>query len=374
MHSLEPARVASDPRSLTRPYFPAKSMGFSPAKGIDALQWPATLASLLVFFAISFILSAREIYVAVDDLNYVAYFSNSELFYERLELEGADWWQLFIDEPLWNVYTTAMGVTFGPEMAFRITIFAGALLYFLAATRLAGGNWATTTFFFVLHPSIGAQLYVNQIRQGVAFSVFLMLAAVLKQRPSIRTALASGVAALVHSTFIPMLLLSALYIVKARTRVIASIVCVVAIVVASQYVDLLSMISIGRREGEYSSRVTVNANFYIAMLTTYGSIFYLLWPGTKESDASEWYFLSFAIAAFVICAVSVFDGGGRLTCISDTVVCILVARNIRSRNGIMAFWVMVCVMFITIISNYKYDSVTQANSIEKWQIILFGKK
>ena len=40
----------------------------------------------------------------------------------------------------------------------------------------------------------------------------------------------------------------------------------------------------------------------------------------------------------------------------------------------MAFWVMVCVMFITIISNYKYDSVTQANSIEKWQIILFGKK
>jgi hypothetical protein len=364
--------VATDSRSLTRPYFRAKSTGFSPAGGVNAPQWPATLASLLVFFAISLILSAREIYVAIDDLNYVAYFSNSALFYERLELGDADWWQLFIDEPLWNVYTTTMGATFGPETSFRITIFVGVFLYLLYATRLASGSWVTTTFFFVLHPSIGAQLYFNQIRQGVAFSVFLMLAAVLKQRPSIRMALASGVAALVHSSFIMILSLVALYIVNQRIRIIISVSCVITIVAASQYVDLLSMLSIGRREGQYASGATVNANFYITMLTTYGLIFYILWPGANPSDASEWYFLSFIIAAVAICATSVFDGGGRLTCISDTAICILVARNIRSRNGIMAFWVMVCTILISIISNYRHDSAAQANSIEKWQLILFG--
>ncbi len=310
--------------------------------------------------------------MAFDDGNYIEYFSRVVTIYEKVTLEDADWWLTLIDEPLWDAYATALGTTFGPEAAFRITIFAGVFLYLFSATRLSKGGLFTVLFFFALHPSIGLQLYFNQIRQGLAFSIFLLFVSTLKLRMPIKLALASGLASLVHTSFVLILSLVASYFLRPRIRIFVFIAFVVIFAFLVNYIDLFSMINVGRREGVYTSGASVNINFYIVTLTTYGMIFYFLWPDAKETDAAEWYFLSFSIAAAMIGMVSAFDGGGRYVCISDAAISILIARNIQAKYGLAAFGVMVCAMGIQIISNLKQDSSVQMDIFEKWRLIILG--
>ena len=101
-------------------------------------------------------------------------------------------------------------------------------------------------------------------------------------------------------------------------------------------------------------------------------MFYLLWPVRAKINESEWYFLSFAIAIAAIVATEIYEAGGRLIYLAEAAISILVARNIRSQNGLAAFGVWVLSIAIQIISDYKYDIYAQVRVFDKWELIIFG--
>jgi hypothetical protein len=355
-----------------RSYFPAQSRGSSAPDGFGLLKWWPNPLALAVFIGFAVILSTRQLYIAPDDIPYIDYFSNNAYWLDLLTTENRNWWLAIIEEPLWNTYATALGAEIGPETAFRLTIFSSTLLYLFFSSKLSGGNWGTATFLFALHPHLAVQMYYNQIRQGVGLSIFLALVCILRLRTPARIAVASGVAALVHSAFIPIFALTASYLVNQRTRVLAAIIGAVFLAAAAQYIDLYSLIDTGRRESHYAASVAVNVNFYIVQLPTYSLIFYVLWPKAGELRSSEWYFLSFLAAAAGIAATSIHEAGGRIVYIAEAATTILVARNVKSQNGLIALGVWVLSIAISIISDYKYDTSEQARVFEKWHMIIFG--
>jgi len=371
-HSLEPVNVAVDRRPVTPPYFPAKSREFTPMDGFLSLKWSPNPIVYAVFIGIALILSARNLYIALDDAAYIDYFSHNTYWFDAPASEDWDWWRLIIEEPLWNMYTTAMGAELGPEAALRVTIFISVFLYLFFASKLAGGAWGTTIFLFALHPHLGVQMYFNQIRQGVALSIFLMLVSILRVRTPVRIGAAAAAAALLHSSFIMTTVLTVLYVVKPSVRILASVLGAFALIAVARNIDIFSLIETGRREGLYATTAAVNVNFYIVTLPCYGVIFYLLWPARAKIDVSEWYFLSFVIAIAAIVAAETYEAGGRLVYLAEAAISILVARNIRSQNGLAAFGVWVLSIAIQIISDYKYDIYAQVRVFDKWELIIFG--
>ncbi len=371
-HSLEPANVAADPRPVAPPYCPAKSREFSTVDGFLSLKWSPSPIAYAVFIGIALILSARQLYIALDDAAYIDYFSRNTYWFDVPASEDWDWWRFIIEEPLWNMYTIAMGTKLGPEAALRATIFISVFLYLFFASKLAGGAWGTTIFLFALHPHLGVQMYFNQIRQGVALSIFLMLVSIIRVRTPVRIGAAAGAAALLHSSFIMTAILAVLYAVKPGARILASILGAVALIALARNIDIFSLIETGRREGLYTTTAAVNVNFYIVTLPCYGLVFYLLWPARAKIDVSEWYFLSFVIAIAALVATETYEAGGRLVYLAEAAISILVARNIRSQNGLMAFGVWMLSIAIQIFSDYKYDISTQVRVFDKWELIIFG--
>ena len=83
-------------------------------------------------------------------------------------------------------------------------------------------------------------------------------------------------------------------------------------------------------------------------------------------------FLSFVIAIAAIVAAETYEAGGRLVYLAEAAISILVAKNIRSQNGLAAFVVWVLSIAIQIISDYKYDIYAQVGVFDKWELIIFG--
>ncbi len=340
---------------------------------LDPFQsaWQPNGLALLVMGSMSFVLAARQLYVAPDDHSYIQYFSADTDWYQELVSESTDWWLLILNEPLWNIYTIVTGSALGPETAFRVTIFFSTFLYLFFGARLSRDNWAISILLFVLDSNIGSQMYFNQVRQGVALSVFFTLVSILKRLTTpARIAVASGIAVLIHSSFIAVFATVVFYIFTPNLRIMTALAAGVAIIGMTQYVDIYEFVNAGRREGVYGNAGLLNINYYILTIPTYGAIFYLLWPGKNRVQIDEWYYLTFVVAATVLGITFIHEAGARVAYISEAMICTLIAANVRSKTGIIALGIWLFAIAISIISDFQYDASTQASMILRWQAIL----
>lgn len=361
-----------DPRlHYGRAYLGAAKRSRAFTERFASSQATLSLSAIVVFSLIAFILSARTLYAALDDANYIEYFSSNTDWYGQLTSDSPDWWLLILGEPLWNSYTTVAGAALGPETAFRATIFVSAFAYLFFSAKLANGNWFVTTLLFLLHSDIGSQMYFNQVRQGVALSVFLALVSILRIRNvPVRMAVASSIAALVHSSFIVLVATVGIFVLKPRMRIVAPLAVAAVLFGSSRYVNLFDLVNAGRRAGLYANANILNMNFYIVTISAYAAAFYLLWPKAAEIKRSHWYFLTFGMASAAIAVTFVHEAGARLNYIAEAMICILVAKKVRTQNGVIAFGVWVFATLIFIISDYQHDEFLQASMIVRWQNIL----
>jgi EpsG family len=355
-----------------RPSASSEARDSTPVTALEEPQWRLTPSALIAFVLVAYALSSRPLYTALDDAGYIEYFSNNSFWLSATGNEDWYWWRWIIEEPLWNIYCAWLGEMLGPEAAFRTTIFLSVFMYLFFASKLSGGNWAITFLLFVFHPHLATQMYHNQVRQGVALSVFVALASTLSLNSWKKMGVASGVAALVHSSFLLVFVAIASYIVKPSLRIPAALAAISILIIISQSVDLSSVIDMGRRRDVYLQQSLLNVNFYIVSITLYSFVFYLLSPDSYKSQSYDWYLLSVNIAIIAIGVGAIHEAASRMIYIAEAATCILVARNIQSPRGAIALLIWATGVAVNIISDYQYDASAQLRLFDKWQQIILG--
>jgi hypothetical protein len=161
----------------------------------------------VAFVIISLVLGLRSLYIAPDDESYLAYFEGIKFptIFDNL-------WLFLIEEPLWTLYTSWLGSVIGSENSIRFTIIISSLTFLISSTKLTRGAWLFILLIFILDSHLATEMYYNQIRQGIALSVFLFL---IVYKIDIR--LAAGLAATLHSSFLIVFFAAAVsYIVRTR--------------------------------------------------------------------------------------------------------------------------------------------------------------
>ncbi len=277
--------------------------------------------------------------MALDDLSNIDVFLGYSYWFGDFAKKDQNWWQFIIEEPIWNIYCAWSGEELGAENAFRVTLFASTLLYLFFSSKLSKGHWGTTLLLFLVHPSFSVQMYYNQIRQGVALSIFLMMYSILKVGSWKRIGIAAGLSALVHTSFVVIIPLVLSYALKPWLRILASLIFAGTVLAVSQYIDLISLVEVGRRTENLSESSALNIKFYIVTVGTYASILYVLYPGGDKLITSEWYTLSFLMASIATSLGSLSETAGRLHYLSEAFINILIAGNIRdSKRCYRAFY------------------------------------
>lgn len=351
-------------------------------------SFPWSPYAILVISLTALVLARRSLFIALDDYNYYVQFSYDSDWYRKVAdgkvAEGfEDWWLMILDETLWNIYSAAAGAIFGPEYAIRLTLFISAFAFLVASAKLAGG-WGVTTFLFLFHPNMASQIYFNQIRQGVAVSLFLVISGFARLgKVSTGMLIASGVAALVHSSFLALFAATTFYkigtVATNMMRIVLALAGVLAIVVLSQHIDIVELVDTGRRKGIYAMSGALNANFYIVFISAYASIFFLLIPARKAglsewTGTSDWYYLTLIFCVIAIGFTFVHQAGARLLYNLDAMLAILLAMNFRGQRGYNAFAIWCCALLITITSTHlRSTAASQESSLTRWELILFSR-
>lgn len=341
-----------------------QSANYRPAgRGLFGLG-RTTWLPVLFFVGISLVLAGRTLYTAPDDRSYIAYFEGapsnihthlSYLFY-------------ILEEPLWSSYTSFMGDIFGAKAALRITIFISSLIFLVASSRLAPGAWIFILFAFVMDSTFATQMYYNQIRQGFALSIFLMMIA-----GGLSPFLGAVVAATIHSAFITVIPCTIAAVVAKKSNIIL-IAILLTIVMGCYYLrNLIGDINIGRRMTIYDLKGKSNILFYALVIVQYGLIFFLL--KNKHSDDRQELWYRFALIFFVsaICLSIIHEAGGRLMYIANALVMILIGLNLkrsRARLGAVA-WLLF--LFVIVINEGTKGSFGPGTWVGRWVLILSGR-
>jgi hypothetical protein len=319
---------------------------------------------IIVSIAISLLLATRDMHIAPDDENYLSYFSS--FFDDPLSDLKEDWWNFTLNEPLWRLYASGMGDLFTAESGFRITLFLSSLLFLLASGRLTHGAWLFIFFTFALDYAFATEMYFNQIRQGVALSIFLTLIT-----SGINPILGALVASLVHTSFltvIPCFLLS-WAIVKLNVHWFIG----VTLILASAFLiyRMAPNIDLGRRSG-YEAIAVLNINHYIIAIVQYGSVllFFFRQKDFFDDKQQVWLYLSFFYFILVTCLTFIHEAAGRLMLIENAFMMILIGMHFKSKGTklVALFWLL------TIFANdlneaQKATNVTN-NIFYKWSKIL----
>ena len=75
---------------LRRPISLAKSREFTPMDGFRSLKWSPNPIVYAVFIGIALILSARNLYIALDDAAYIDYFSHNTYWFDAPAVRGLE--------------------------------------------------------------------------------------------------------------------------------------------------------------------------------------------------------------------------------------------------------------------------------------------
>jgi hypothetical protein len=201
----------------------------------------------------------------IDNDNYVDYFVNGPDLEWLAVFTQADSWlelvfRLSTDEILWLLWTTLAGSLMPPEMAVYATVVALNSLFVLAVRDYRNRSLALALWLLI--PVGFAVIGTYQIRQGLAFALWLYLG-VRRER----LVLASVLAALVHTTFGVVAILSFL----ATRRSWTSITRLVIMGATSVGLALAGQIVFetygGRRVETYLlDEATLTTNFLIGLI------------------------------------------------------------------------------------------------------------
>lgn len=362
------------PRSISTStnYRPRVYKNQSSAAQHRATKAAVSPVSLLVFAVIAFVLANRDLYIAIDDENYIEYFTSGA---DRLANISTfqDFWLYIIEEPGWALYTAFLGQRLGPEGALKFTIGLSAFLFLYSSAKLAR-NWTVPTLLFLVHDNFATQMFFNQIRQGFALSIFLFSLTILKRHNfSLRSGLSACGAIMVHTSCFALLPASLLLLLNRRLSIFIAVGFLLFVAVTSNTIDIYAMVDFGRRQAEYTRSGTLNVNFYIVWVVAYTLICYFLYPETEDNYYASLYTFTVVSLALSMSVTFVHEVGGRLLYNTDALLIILVALRVRQRKGILALGVWLAAIGVNFTSMYfKAPIEYQDTIITRWQLILFS--
>ena len=262
-------------------------------------------------------------------------------------------------------YTNLMSVFNNPEFSLRITIFFSSLIFLFSMAKLGENAWIFVLFIFLVDSSIGTQMYFNQIRQGMAMSVFLLFSMM-----NGRLVLASILAALLHASFLVAVpcAIAAVLAKKDRIYFYISIVLVgVGLIVTAIY---LGDIDFGRRADTYELVGKLNWKYYFVATIQYGVVFFLLYRGSKSHQDKLWYRFTVLFVLLSLGFSVLHEAGGRLLYLSSVFVPLILARNLMKKNVFLA----ACI-WVTIILSQGLHTTLKLDNYEdtilgRWELIL----
>lgn len=307
---------------------------------------PRRLLYVAMFLAIESVLVTRPIGLALDDFDYLAYFETADWF-RFSELPA---YSLIVEEPLWELMIHVLSLYLDPESAFRFVIFCSVATYAWAFRKAHSSALMFVLIAFLVCPSMFTQIYFNQVRQGLAISLFLALLS-LGGWGYVVGVIASG---LVHTSQIALLPLSPgsrkLFLISLGATVIG-----IAALTMAGFQLSPSDVDLGRRGEVYSFDSSLNYFFLAVTAPLYFGILGLVWhEHVRLQRAPEpilYQSLIFCVLAYVISFG--FEGGGRVFYLLDALVVWTVSRFWRGRVPFYA-WVWICAQFaLGVYSSYK---------------------
>lgn len=309
-----------------------------------------TIATL-IFLGLAIILSTRDLGVAKDDYNYLNHF-----YYTRY-VEGGNFLLYLIEEPLWRLYTSSITLIVQPENALRITLFISSALFLLCVNRVNVRLFLIVALVFVLHEDFATQMYFNQLRQGLALSLFLFFS-IYGKRP-----LVGGIlAVLIHSSFIFPLILTVL-ITRVDSIKWIIMYSLVGIMVLYLSVGLLNTLDLGRRTETYSFEGEFTVNFYIYTFVRYFPLLLLVQFYGYKNKYSFWYKLALVSFIIIVPFTLLHNAAGRLMYYVSAFFLLMILEQHKSLAGKLGL--IYYLMFIMIEILFFESTV-----FSDWQLIL----
>lgn len=305
----------------------------------------------LLFLGLAVILATRGLDIAKDDEKYLNHF----YFAKYAEIDN--FLIYLIEEPLWKLYTSSITLILNPEDAFRFTIFISSALFLFSVNRVNIRLFLIIAVVFILHQDFATQMYFNQLRQGLAFSLFVFLT-VYSRKPVVGAFLAT----LIHTSFIfPLMLI--ILILKVHSIKWIIIYALLGIVVLYLCVDLLGQLDLGRRTSSYSFEGKFTINFYISTFVRYVPLLYLIQFYGDKSKYSFWYKLALSSFIIIVPFTLFYNAAGRLMYYVSAFFLLMILEQHKSLGGKMGL--IYYLLFIIIDLLFFESSV-----ISDWQLIL----
>ncbi len=271
------------------------------------------VSGALLFFAIVWLLNVDRSRL-LDFYSYADYFLYSHPDSWRHIFEVRDTGPLasavyFTEEFIWRLYTWLLGSFLSPELAVSVTMCLISTLIFFAARKT---DRPVAAFLLWILIPVGISIVgLYQLRQGLAFAVFAMLAT--QSRPI----LGSLMAASIHSTF--AFIVPACLLLQAKDNLpgvfrrlpdtlIATTLIVSAVVTATVGVFLFENYG-GRRVATYDpTQTSATSIFYAVGMAIFAAHYLALLLSSKQKSETCYLRAPAAAGLFIatFCAASFF--------------------------------------------------------------------
>lgn len=323
----------------------------------------STLLGISASIVISLILAIRNIGIAIDDDNYLYYFTFSDISFSDVK---SDWWNFLLNEPLWLTYSSLIGSAFKAESALRITVFAGSLMFLVATGKLSRGAWLFIILAFVIDPMLATQMYFNQIRQGFALGIFLTIA-----MGGVSPILAGVVASLIHSSFLVVTPCFALALVFKKLNIhwviAVIIVCIGGLIISKVAPD----IDFGRRTS-YELKSELTLMNYLVSIFQDGLVlyFFLRKKDIYDDKQTLWLYTSLIYFVFVTCLTLIHEAAGRLMYLEHVFLMISIGMNFEKKGvkNIALFWLVI--LFALEANEARKPNNLSNTWLDRWSLIL----
>ncbi|WP_343563044.1 EpsG family protein [Sphingobacterium sp.] len=306
---------------------------------------------IILFLTIGILLSTRNLDIAKDDHNYLSYF-----YYRKFE-EADSFLIYLIEEPLWRLYTTSIVAVFKPENALRFTLFISTLMFLFSVNRVNVRMFIFVALIFILHSHFATQMYFNQIRQGLALSVFLFCT-IYNRKPL----LGAVIATLFHTSFIfPLIIIFLISKVNSVKWII--IYSIIGIGILYLSVNVLGQLDIGRRTNSYSFESKLSVNFYISIFLRYIPLLFLMKFYGDKGTSSFWYKLSLSSFIIIVPFTLFYLAAGRLMYYVSVFFLLMILEQSRSLGGKLGL--LYYILFL-IVDLFLFESTV----ISDWGLII----
>jgi hypothetical protein len=344
----------------------------SPQSALRTPPWLRLPVADLLFALYAFVVIALSTAIdrtfLIDQSNYVDNFIEGARLEWLDELTQGDSLftglvvQLFSEEMLWRVWTSALGLLFEPTTAVQITVCVLAFLIIAATWRLPGHSLALA--LWLLLPVGFAVTGLLQLRQGLAFAVMLYFAAKLR-----RPVLGTFIAAMIHTTFAVALIFAVVAFVLRRYRFLAMCLVTFGAFAGAYLGGILFEIFGGRRLLTYSvAEGATSLNYvYTGVLCILPSIYWLM---TREREEEGDYARMISILALVHIGATAFTlfsfflfplGAGRIGYLTQLLLIPILPAVFRRHAQTLAFGIVgvVSLYLIYLVAKSYFDGTYQ---------------